>query len=317
MTEPKNDQKKGVIRNATLEDIEALKKKESVPAMTEAELKETQKTPEESQEPSLKPKTTRFEPDSVPVKLPSGKFAVQKYLTPNNEIMVRRMTAVEENMFYQLLGGADMKAINATIDLIMENCIKTNISTFELSLIDKLPVFFKILQLTYGNMVLDIECEKCKQKFPVPIDLVSDCKVLYVPDNYEYPKRITLETYPNSVIDWYVTYPTIKQSGKFFDADIIDVRRMLTHHIEGFITEDGKEKPITKEDYEAIVTNINQNDKNKYHDFLNEFGSFGTDLSISKSICDDKDCEMYGRKQNMTLPVEDVFVKIIQLQNRQ
>lgn len=316
MTNPEDQTKKRIIRNASLEEIEKLKAQESAQGKTESMVKAEAPKAAVKDEGITKPKKNPFEPDPTPMRLPSGNIFIKENLTPKNEIYVRRMGAVEENMFFKLLGATEMKIVNATIDAVMDNCIRSKVDVYDLALIDKLPIFFKIIQLTYGPIEIKQRCQKCEVEHSFTFDPVDDLKISYVPLDYEYPKRIELTSFPKAKIDWYVMYPTIRQTGKFFDSDMVDVMRMLTDRFEGTIIDDGKEREITKDDYEAILTNMNDDDRQKYRDFLNDFGSYGVQLSVSQPFCKSKECDLYEKPQEFDIPIEMIFARIIQLQSR-
>lgn len=313
---PEDQNKKRIIRNASLEEIEKLRMQESVPGKTESAVKSEAPKKEEKSDSIFKDKKSPFEPEPVPMRLPSGNIFVKNNLTPKNEIYVRRMGAVEENMFYKLLGATEMKIVNATIDAVMDNCIRSKIDVYDLALIDKLPIFFKIIKLTYGVIEIKQLCKSCGVEHIFKFDPVSDLKITYVPSDLEYPKNIKVTSFPNAKINWFVLYPTIRQTSKFFDADMVDVMRMLTDRFEGTIVENGKEREITSEDYENILVNLNDDDRQTYRDFLNEFGSYGVQLALSKPFCKTKECELYEKPQEFDIPIEMIFARIIQLQSR-
>ncbi len=313
---PEDQNKKRIIRNASLEEIEKLRMQESVPGKTESAVKSEAPKKEEKSDSIFKDKKSPFEPEPVPMRLPSGNIFVKNNLTPKNEIYVRRMGAVEENMFYKLLGATEMKIVNATIDAVMDNCIRSKIDVYDLALIDKLPIFFKIIKLTYGVIEIKQLCKSCGVEHIFKFDPVDDLTITYVPDGVEYPKKIELTSFPNAKIDWYVLYPTIRQTGKFFDSDMVDVMRMLTESFEGTIIENGKEREINREDYENILVNMNDDDRQQYRDFLNDFGSYGVQLTSSKPFCKVKECDMYEKQQEFDIPIEMIFARIIQLQSR-
>lgn len=317
--------KKGrVIRNPTLDEIEQIRKAKTAEGLTETEAAE-QEVVEESpavakkvetkptKTGQIKPKTSIFEPDPYPFKLPSGSLFVQ---LPNNEIYVRRMGAAEESLFFQLLSNNNTRSINNTMDATIANCCKSDIDIYELSLVDKLPVFFKIIDLTYGPIDVTFKCEECQKEHGKKINLLKDLKYNHIPTGIKYPHKIRLTSFPGAKIDWYVNYPTIKQSSDYMDSsNIVDVLRMLTVKLEGTITANGEEHEINEHDYEDIFKNMNDIDLEEFKKFENEFGSYSVDLVVEHA-CDDSTCSRRGVKVSSDLPIEFILDRIIRLQNR-
>jgi len=319
------------IYDSTLEDFEKLKEQKAVEGKTRSEAieeekevlkEEKKKTPRKNGKKEkkdlddiLKPASSMFEPDPEPVKLPSGDLFVSENLTEKNEVYVRRMSSIEENMFYELIGIDNPKAINNTIDRVIENCTRSDIDIYELSLIDKFSLFFKILDMTYGDVTVEETCEKCDNVYSFDVSLVKDTNTTYVPKNYEYPKKIKLTSFKdkNANITWYLKYPTILQTNDFFGASILEAQKLITDKIEGTIVFNGTEIKITEEHYEDILKSLNEKDKDAYRDFLNEFGSYWTSVIIEKPFCENKSCDLYNKPQKFEVPLEKIFEKIIKL----
>lgn len=307
---PKTPEK--IVRNATLDDIEKLKSKnvvEGIPASKVEKIDENINSPA-----MLKPKKSSFEPDPHPVKLPSGNKVVKRNLTDKNEIYVKRMGSIEENIFMKLLASdGSPKVLNSTIDSVIDNCIKTNINVAELSLIDKFAVFLKIIHLTYGNMKFTLTCNECKNEYKVNINIDEDLKVKYINKNFEYPFPIKIESFKDCNLMWYVKYPTIRQAHLLIAGEVSDdAMILLTDKIEGTATkEDGGVREVTKEDYEDILTNIDVDDRKKFKDFIKEFGSYGVDMTLSKDFCTNDECKLCNKKQDIDMPIDQIFSKII------
>jgi hypothetical protein len=269
----------------------------------------------------LKPKSSIFEPDPVPVKLPSGSLAVdKKFLTNNNEIFVRRMTSLEENIVLKLAGVSEVGVINQSIDSIIKSCVKTNIDADDLLLIDKFAVFFKIISITYGKIQTTLQCPSCDKVYEnYKIDVYNDFSVKYVPDEYQYPRQIKLESYNDCELIWHVVYPTLGDTKQMFvDQNIDDNAQMyVTEKIEGWYTDpSGNKVEVKPSDYKALITNLEKQDKKKYKEFMDEFSAFGFQMTTFIPFCTDKKCSLRNVEQEVSVPVEDIFSLIISQYSR-
>jgi len=312
-----NGDEKKVVRNATIEDIEKMKKKEATEGVPASKVKSEEKKEEKKGQVidmMIKPKTSVFEPDPFPIKLPSGNKVVQSFLTSKNEIYVKRMGSIEEGLFMKTMGIDDPKIINATLDSVIDNCIKSRIESGSLSLIDKFAVFFKILDITYGKLPAKLQCNECKTEYEEKIDLIKDIQTKYLPSNYEYPHPIEIVSYKDCKLTWYVKYPTMAETQIFLDNDTLRNMMIMTDRIEGTIKDlDGEMVDVQKQDYEPIITNLNEDDRQKFKDFLNDFGSYGTQLMIDKDFCTNKNCGQFNKVQSVAFPFEAIFSKILSL----
>lgn len=312
-----NTQQPKVIRNASLAELDSLKKRNAIPAVPKHLQEETiNKTTTESVLTSKKPNKSVFEPKAYPVKLPSRDFFINKeFLSDNYEILVRRMGSLEESLFFNMMTTDDPKVVNSTIDSVIDNCIKTNISVYDLSLIDKFTVFFKILDLTYGKFDIKVKCPECKLERNLEISLVDDLFTKYLPDNYQYPKIIKLKDVPSDFkINWYLRYMSIKQAQDFLASSSVDVMLELTEKIEGeFIDEDGQKAQVSKENYKDIVEFLGDTDRDEYKDFMNDFGSYGTEFKIKKYHCENRACDNFVNQVPFEFPIDQIFERIFNL----
>jgi hypothetical protein len=97
---------------------------------------------EEDDEIILTPKRSYFEPDPVPYRLISGNHFIKKNLTKNNEIYVRPWNTEDEMKITKITGAEDF---NRICNEIFISCVKSDIDIYELSIVDKLPLFIFIL----------------------------------------------------------------------------------------------------------------------------------------------------------------------------
>lgn len=318
--------KEKVLRNVSLDEIEALRKKDAVDAMqdissTSTETDNTPKKAKKAVEGAIEFKTASsvFEPKGEPVKLPSRNLFVKENLTANFEIYVKRMGSVEEAIFYNLMNTRDPQAINEAIDKVIDNCIKTKISAYDLCLIDKFTVFLKILHLTYGSIDVKLTCPDCNTAYEMNIDMVKDLVTKYLPDKFEYPRKIHLTTYDDKKfnLNWYVNYLTIGQANTVLIGEAnIDSMLLATDRIEGkFINSNGEEASPTQDDYAEILRYLNDEDRETYRAFMQEIGDYGTNFEIKNKFCPQKGCIANTEKKPIVLPPEQIFMRIIRINN--
>lgn len=318
--------KEKVLRNVSLDEIEALRKKDAVDAMQDSvdAISDTSSVPKKVKkiidgEIEFKPASSVFEPKGEPVKLPSRNLFIKENLTANFEIYVKRMGSVEESMFYNLLNTQDPQIINETIDNVIDNCIKTNISAYDLCLIDKFTVFLKILDLTYGPIDVKLTCPICNTTHELKINLVNDLVTKYLPNKFEYPRKIHLTTYDRNKfnLDWYVNYLTIGQSNKVLIKESnVDAMVLITDRIEGkFLNDKGEETTPTPNDHPEILRYLNEDDRETYRNYMQEIGGYGTNFELKNIHCPQKGCIANTEKQPVVLPPEQIFMRIIRINN--
>lgn len=298
-------QKEKKIRNPSMQEIDLLEngKSKDVEAVPVISLQK------EDYDEDIHKEINEFEPQPVYFRLPSGRTTVRKkYLTDKNEILVRRFTTIEESMFKNFGSQSFLLAIEAQ----MESCIKTNIPLQELSFIDKIPLYIFILAMTYGkDFKIPCECEMCKREFNVDIDLQKDLldNLKYVPDDFEYPKKIKLVSYGGDMTAHY-NFQNIGQNNLITEkGTILDQMLILTKRITGT---DENGKTITDAQRENLVKFLNDEDRKNFRNWIMEFGEFGTDLMVSKKVCANSACEAYNKEVKILFPFASVMVDLIQ-----
>lgn len=316
------------IRNVSLDEIEALRQKNAVDSFPQVDdiavNASDDKTPKKVKKVIMdtvefKPSSSVFEPNGEPVKLPSRNFFIKENLTSDFEIYVKRMGSVEEAIFYNLINQRDPQAINEAIDKVIDNCIKTNIRAEDLAIIDKFTVFCKILDMTYGPIDVNLSCPICNTPQPIRVNLVKDLTVKYLPANFEYPRKIHLTTYDKKKfnLDWYVNALNLGQANKVLVNEAnVDAMLMVTDRIEGtFINGNGETVSPHEEDYGEILRNLNDADRETYRNYMKEFGEYGTNFELKNKHCIQKGCIANTEKQPLELPPEQLFMRIIRINN--
>ena len=300
----KNMSKEKTVRNPSKEELEKLSQNQF---LTVQGVPVSAVTEEEIDSDITKP-INEFEPQPVRFKLPSGRTTVKpKYLTDNNEFLVRRFTSIEESMFKNF---SDMDFLIA-IEQQMDSCLKTNISLSDLSFIDKLPLYFFLIAITYGQYFeIDYECPVCQKSHLMKIDLQKDVidKFKYVPDDYEYPRVAKLSSFGGD-INAHMHFQTIGESNLIADkGTILDQMLILIKKVTG-TTADGK--TLTPEQRENIIKYLDDKDRKVFRKWIEEFGKFGTDLIIEKKICGNSACEMNKKIEKILFPFADLMMNLI------
>jgi len=298
---------KSVIRNPTIDEIEALSRKKANVGVVTARPKVEQ--PEDGEE-LVKPQDD-FEPDPVLFELPSQNTTIpEKYLSDKYEVLVRRFTTQEEAMFHDFDKFPFSKAIEPQID----GCLKTNIKCADLSSIDKLAIYLFLIGKSYGEVFdIDVPCEACGETSKVDkINIIKDIEIKRVPKDYPYPFPIELSTYKeerNLYYKAFFRFPTIKEGGVIDGS--LDILSQMKACLVKIVDDQGRE--IGDYEKEKLINNLNSDDRNKFRKFIQEFDEFGANLFIkNKKVCKNTKCkEKFGKVQSFILPIESVLGDII------
>jgi len=315
---------KKIIRNPTPEEIKKLSQKEAVKAKsTKKNTSDLEIVDEVNKNVKIIPtqvlkESSVFEPAATKFKLPSGNIIV-----PGGIIYVRRMTTVEESIFQQTISNMrqtkdlSSKVFLESVNKVLDSCIKSKVSVYDLSLIDKIPLFVFIFSLTYGNnQEFDLMCvgdddnNGCGKTFEHKIDL-NKINIKYIPKKYTYPKIIELKKSFEFPITLELIYPSIGDENIWtLDVDGNDaVTKFLTmiKSANGTLP-DGTE--ISEEHYEDIAKNLHPDDKEDIKKFINEFSEFGSNIKVKRKVCKDRKCSFFGKIQETVLPMESIFYKV-------
>ena len=312
-----------VIKNASLEEIERLKKQNVIqPEPISSLITENNKTAINNSVSSiLNPKRSIFEPEPVHIKLASLGLTLDSNLVDNHGIYIRRFTIKEEQNFIDGLKKIqtlqkstiefeDYQKINSILDNVLDSCIMTQISFFELPAIDKFVIFAKIVELTYNEIRPTVECKNCHSIYTISIKPYSDFKILYVPKNMQFEKIIKLTSYEGD-IKWHIMFPTVQYSNALLDLNIINAIQATTKNIEGYIIVNGEKIEIMPEHYVDILTNLNNKDRSEYESFINTIGNYGLQMTTQIAFCENTKCSLYHKPQEIEFPHADIFAKIL------
>jgi len=281
----------------------------------------------------LKKRKSYFEPMPIKFKLPSGKKEIdEKFLTENNEIFVRRFSSKEEDIMArtQLEKNSPIK-MSGLLNEALNMVIKTNISIEKLSLVDKMALLIFVFAITYGNN-LDIadSMNSCKRCVPekhkdyadehglttntVMVDLLKDMVIDYVPDDYEYPFNIKLDSYGGNISFSFV-YPNIEKEETFMgsSAEVSTIMKSLVKDISGS-KENGN--PIKKEEWDDIINYLNKEDRMKIKKKIEEFGQFGLKNKCNNFKCSrGEECGLPSDIKEIDISVDLIMRKIAEKMN--
>lgn len=260
----------------------------------------------------LKPKKSYFEPDPVPYRLISGRYFVKKNLTSNNEIFVRPWNTEDELKISKIMGTDDF---NRVCNEIFISCVKSDIDIYELSMVDKLPLFIFILVITYGSKVSVkplMECEICEsdRSVEVFVDLLNDLEYKYLPDNMEYPFSVKLTSYPKDDITIKYVYPSLKHEKFFLDGSTENIFESLRHLVVEMKGKKANGKEITKNDLGDIIKYLNANDKLEIRKNMNEISEYGINLETDKYHCTKENCVYTKERKKIFLTFENILTSL-------
>ena len=117
-------------------------------------------------------KKSRFEPEAVPVEVPSRgilyKGRVNDEEVANGVIRIRPMTLAEE----KIITTDRLIQSGKALDMILENCVKSDIDSYELLSSDRLYILFYLRGMSYGlEYDFAIRCYHCGFNFEQTIEI--------------------------------------------------------------------------------------------------------------------------------------------------
>lgn len=115
---------------------------------------------------------SRFEPEAVPVEVPSRgvlyKGVVDDEEVANGIIRIRPMTLAEE----KIITTDRLVQQGKALDMILENCVKSNVSPYDLISSDRLYILFYLRGMSYGlDYDFAIKCYHCGFNFEQTIEI--------------------------------------------------------------------------------------------------------------------------------------------------
>ncbi len=313
----------GKSLNPSFADIERIADKEL--AKSVGKIQDTPATPvvETKDNIELKKTISKYEPEPVPFKLITGGRALHpkfpNAVTKDGTIMVRRISAFEEVYIDQFLSATETQIPNL-ITNILDGCIKSNFPVSELPIIDKIPLFFFILAISYGSHIEIGPIENCKTCIPgttkVKINFLTDFKINHFPEEnnsvFQYPKVINLTSYPEKKITAIVEMPVVRDEKVITEMpsnkeDLIIKLRAIITKINGFDKE--TTEAIEPSEWNEILAFLSTEDKNKIREALDSItAEYGISYAVKLDAkhCSNENCSMLSRE--VTLSIQDILI---------
>lgn len=328
----KTDTRKNVLRNPTPEEIKQIDQTQDNVAFKQTQIQKDvdEKKVDEDNEKKvysskifndlvkkgiLKPKRSRFEPDPIPVKLPSLSFIIPKEkLSDNNEIFIRRFGSEEEDMLVRATQSNNEMEINNALNSAINNCLKTDVNFEDFSIIDKMYLLIVIVAITYENKIditEHVSCNTCKKDTKITLDLLKDLDVKYVPEDLKYPYTDKLETFENDDIEIEYGFPLVS-SEKMLSTENFNTITFLKEIISVIKGTKSNGKPIEKREWDDILRYMGQKDRKKIRKNIEEMNKYGIQTSCTKFKCSNPNCSKIKNKESVEISLSVIMSKIVE-----
>jgi len=313
--------KDNTIRNVDMRDYIAQKKSEMVQAYSE-----DNNALNNNEIPVMKPKTSRFEPDPLLFRLPSGGVTIPKrYLTNNDCVYLRRITTKEEDMIFNFLdrlvelSDKDISIMTLEMMLMMDNvidsCLKTNIPVSELSVVDREAMFNFVVALAYGEkQTMQVVCEECGTKHDVKFNLLQDPKIKYLSDTkIPYPLKIQLENDNIPGLIGEFRHLKIGETKLAFDKNLSQTKLFETIVLD--VYDEATNEHFSKKEIHDIMENLSVNDRSRIKRYFDDFSTLGLTFKFDKKLCNVPQCANYNKKIELSYSLQYLIFDVIKLRN--
>lgn len=303
--------------NPSFEDIEAIANQQLAKSVGKFEAQNNQI--QEKNGLVLKPKLSSFEPEPVPFKLVTNHVLHKKFpkaVSPEGEIMVRTISAFEEIYIDQFFGASEDQIANLITNII-EGCVKSDFPISELPLLDKIPLFFFIIAISYGSMLNIGPVDGCKTCIPgqtrVQLNYLEDIEIKRFESDIAYPRTINLTTYPNLRIKANIVMPVLRDEQILVNPpskreDLIIKLRAIISDIYGENLETGES--VTKGQMNEILAFLNVDDKEKIKEAVDGITtSYGVIYKAKIKNCSQENCSKMG--QEVTITLQDLLMAFL------
>lgn len=306
--------------NPSIEDLQEIANKELARSVAKFSEESYQNKIQETKDGLvLKPKLSTFEPEPVLFALPTGNILHRKFpkaVTPDGEIMVRRISAFEEIYIDQFFNASE-EQISNLITNIIEGCIKSDIPVTEIHLLDKIPLFFFVIAISYGSLLNVAPIEGCKTCIPgetrVEIDYLKDINIKRFPKDLDYPRKAELKTYPNMRLTAHVVMPIIRDEKDLVKTptnreDLIIKLRAIISSITGYQINTGEE--VRSNQINELLAFLDSDDKERIKNAIDDITtSYGIDYEVMVKNCSQEKCSKIGQK--VTLSLQDLLMAFL------
>jgi len=219
---------------------------------------------------------SRFEPEAVPVEIPSRGF-LYKAIVDDEEvakgiIRIRPMTLNEE----KIITTDRLVQQGKALDMILENCVKSNISSYELLSSDRLYILFYLRGMSYGlDYDFAIRCYHCGFNFEQTIEINKlPIKTWESLEESIEPIKMTLPLSKSLVESHFMRgkdesrlMETTREIRNFNQADD-DIGQAITLLITKVTTNDGE--VLTPRDKLDFINNMTAGDADFFREVMRE-----------------------------------------------
>ena len=179
-------------------------------------------------------------------------------------------------------------------------------------------MFIYAIAISYGSKI-DIadklDCKQCVKDGPhktkVYIDILKDLEIKYVPDDYEYPFKVKINSYKGCDITQTLHYPLISEEFLFAnddETDVLEAVKVLTDNIEGTKPNGNK---ITKQEWNGILQFLSIEDRIAVREKIQKFSEFGIQLSTDKYTCTNKKCMFVADRVKINIGLDVLVEKML------
>lgn len=300
------------IKNPSLSELKEAREAEMTPAISKPIEAVVNDKP--ANEKHWKDPLSRFDPKPLFFRLPSGNATGCEHIE-NNGIYVKRFSTATEGLFSEAISTwrqtSDHAAFFSRLNLILDQCIRSNVDAEQLAIIDQMPLLFFIIGLSFGSTAdFEITCEACGNKYQHTIDITKDVEVMYLPDDFKARRPVVFDKSGfDEPIKAQLSIPRLKHQHLFLSDDVDRVEQYKA--VVTIEQPDG----MNEEDYNQyvidVINNLAKDDKDKIKAFIDELSHFGSTNKVTKKICSNKECVMCGKPKPLPLNIYEIFQAMV------
>jgi len=221
------------------------------------------------------PSKSRFEPDPIPVEIPSKGFPYRGVINDEEVakgiIKLKPMTYREE----KILTTDRLIQEGRALDMVLENCIKSNINPYDLLSTDRMYLLFYLRGMSYGlKYDFDVKCYHCGHNFVQTIEIDKlPVKIFEEKEDAEEPIIIKLPYSKATLEAHFMRGDEERQatedaiaSKSFNEPD--DVGATLLNTVDNVTLEDGE--ILSPNDRKDFLNNLIGADLDHFRTVINE-----------------------------------------------
>jgi hypothetical protein len=299
------------IRNPSPDDIDKMQFQYQTEAIPEPPTKGVESGSYKALADGFYKPETMFSPPKADHKL-IFKYDIEN-ITDKRFIRIRRMTALEEGLFYDIINkeGASTLDLFSVMNNVINSCIKNNIRLEDLNITEKLMLFIHILSLSYGDThAITLKCPYCEKEFETQLNFENDIHTTFAEDDDIYPKEYKLTSYPFDIYV-YIMPPKLEDELKYVSSETpwFEKLKLIIHNISGTLLND---KEVEQSDYDEIIKNLNKEDINNIKKINDDIiSSLGIHLDrVKLTFCENKKCDYYNKEIEISIPLDFLFLTV-------